>query len=183
MTQPVYKDGSEALEPPALALSLLVLRVGVTIVMVFWTVDKLLNPDHAGKVFKGFCGMEAVGANAFALIAVGQGLVVVAFAAGAFRTISYGAVRLMHSISTLVSWKQYLDPFENLLFLAAWPMRAACVASFLTRDQDCLLTVSGEANTRIAGDGLRRQGWINAACACIRSGQAALSMREPHPAD
>lgn len=37
--------------PPQLAISLLLLRLGVAVVMVFWTADKFLNPDHAGAVF------------------------------------------------------------------------------------------------------------------------------------
>lgn len=142
MKQPVYNSASLP-EPRALALSLLLLRIGVTIVMGFWTADKLLNPDHAGKVFKGFYGIEAVGENALALVAIVQGLIVLAFAVGAFKTISYGAILAMHSVSTLASWKQYLDPFDNLLFLAAWPMLAACMALFLMRDHDRLLALSG----------------------------------------
>jgi putative oxidoreductase len=31
--------------------------------------------------------------------------------------------------------------FDNLLFFAAWPMLAACIALYLLRDQDTLLTV------------------------------------------
>lgn len=142
MTRPTSDARAQELATRALPLSLLLLRIGVTIVMGFWTVDKLLNPHHAGKVFKGFYGIEAVGENALALIAIVQGLVVLAFAIGAFKTISYGAVLVMHGISTLASWKQYLDPFDNLLFLAAWPMLAACVALFLLRDLDQLLAVS-----------------------------------------
>lgn len=46
----------------------------------------------------------------------------------------------MHGVSTLVSWRDYLDPFEgpNLLFFAAWPMLAACFALFALRDFDRL---------------------------------------------
>ena len=127
---------------PALPLSLLLLRIGITIVMGFWTIDKIINPDHAGAVFKNFYGLGAVGDQAFLIIGIVQGLIVLAFAAGLFKTITYGAILVMHSISTLSSWRQYLDPFENLLFLAAWPMLAACLALFLMRDHDRLLTVA-----------------------------------------
>ncbi len=130
------------ISPPALPLSLLLLRIGITIVMGFWTIDKIINPDHAGAVFKNFYGLDAVGDQAFLIIGIVQGLVVLAFAAGLFKTITYGAILVMHSISTLSSWRQYLDPFENLLFLAAWPMLAACLALFLMRDHDRLLTVA-----------------------------------------
>lgn len=125
--------------PAALPLSLLFLRLGITIVMGFWTVDKIVNPEHAGAVFKNFYGLGGIGDGALLAIAIIEGLIVLAFAAGLFKTITYGAVLLMHSVSTLSSWRQYLDPFENLLFLAAWPMLAACAALFLMRDHDRLL--------------------------------------------
>ncbi len=49
----------------------------------------------------------------------------------------------MHAVSTLSSFRQYLAPFKgpNLLFFAAWPMLAACIALFLLRDLDTLWTV------------------------------------------
>lgn len=128
--------------PPALPVSLLLLRIGIAIVMGFWTLDKSINPDHAGAVFKNFYGFGAIGDQALFAIGIAQGLIVLAFAVGLFKTITYGAVLLMHTVSTLSSWRQYLDPFDNLLFLAAWPMLAACVALFLMRDYDHLLAYS-----------------------------------------
>lgn len=125
--------------PATLPVSLFLLRLGIAIVMGFWTIDKIINPDHAGAVFKNFYGLGAVGDQALLVIGIVQGLIVLAFAAGLFKTVTYGAILLMHSVSTLSSWRQYLDPFENLLFLAAWPMLAACVALFLMRDHDRLL--------------------------------------------
>jgi hypothetical protein len=53
---------------------------------------------------------------------------------------TYGLVLVFHGVSTLSSWKQYiLEP--NLLFFAAWPMLAACIALYLLRDLDTLFTV------------------------------------------
>lgn len=122
--------------PRQLAISLLLLRLGVAVVMGFWTADKFLNPEHAGAVFSNFYGLEGLGAQAFLLIGIAQALIVFAFTIGLFRTLSYAAVLLMHTVSTLSSWRQYMDPFENLLFLAAWPMLAACTALFLLRQYD-----------------------------------------------
>lgn len=133
--------------PAALPLSLLLLRLGVALVMGFWTADKIINPDHAGAVFKNFYGLGAVGEQALFAIGVVEGLIVLAFLAGLFKTITYGAVLLMHMVSTISSWRQYLEPFDNLLFFAAWPMLAACVALFLMRDHDRLLACSRPAET------------------------------------
>jgi len=56
------------------------------------------------------------------------------------KTITYGAVLLLHAVSTLSSWQQYLG-FDSLLFFAAWPMLAACYALFALRDLDTKFTL------------------------------------------
>jgi putative oxidoreductase len=117
-------------------LSLLLLRLGVFIVMLMWTLDKFFNPGHAGKVYEGFYGISMTGETVMALIGAAELVLIVAFVAGAFRRVTYGAVLILHGISTLSSWSQYLNPFDNLLFFAAWPMLAACIALYLLRDLD-----------------------------------------------
>jgi len=124
-----------------LQLSLLALRVGVFIVMFMWALDKIVAPDHAAAVFENFYMLEGMGAGILATIGVVQIVIYLAFLAGLFRTWTYGLVLVMHAISTLSSYQQYLDPFNNLLFFAAWPMLAACLALFLLRRQDTLWTL------------------------------------------
>lgn len=121
-----------------LPLALLCLRVGVFVVMALWSVDKILNPEHAAGVFETFYLIGGMGPTALAAIGVAQLAVELAFVAGLFRTFTYGFVLLTHLISTLASWPGYIEPFDNLLFFAAWPMLAACFALFLLRDRDTL---------------------------------------------
>ena len=73
-----------------------------------------------------------------------------AFVAGFARRWSYGLVLLLHAVSTLSSWRQYLHPFEgaSILFFAAWPMLAACLALYALRDSDTL-TVEGRQQTNL----------------------------------
>lgn len=125
-----------------LEISLLALRVGVVAVMLPWALDKLIRPEHAAAVFEKFYLLPGVGAAAFVIIGLAQTLLVLLFLGGIARTWTYGAVLGLHAISTFSSWRQYLAPFEgsNLLFFAAWPMLAACLALFLLRDRDRLLT-------------------------------------------
>ena len=122
--------------PPQLPFCLLLLRLGVAVVMLFWTADKFLNPHHAASVFGHFYGLQGLGDGAFLAIGGAEALIVLAFTIGLFRPFSYAAVLLMHSVSTLSSWRQYAEPFDNLLFLAAWPMLAACITLFLLRRYD-----------------------------------------------
>lgn len=89
-----------------LRFCLLLLRLGVAVVMAFWTADKFLNPDHAGTVFRHFYGFEGLGTQVFLLIGTAEALIALAFAAGLFKTFSYAAVLLMHTVSTLSSWRQ-----------------------------------------------------------------------------
>ncbi|MGE0408536.1 MAG: hypothetical protein AB7P23_04640 [Amphiplicatus sp.] len=123
-----------------LSVSLFLLRVTVALVMTVWAVDKIVNPGHAGAVFSNFYGIE-VSASGLAVIGGLQLAVIAAFVVGLFRTITYGAVLLMHAGSTLSSWRQYLEPFDQLLFFAAWPMLAGCVALFLLRKDDVLFSL------------------------------------------
>jgi hypothetical protein len=52
-------------------------------------------------------------------------------------------VRLQVPTTTKAGIALALDPFTdaNLLFFAAWPMLAACIALFLLREHDTLLSI------------------------------------------
>lgn len=126
---------------PRLRRSLLVLRLGVFVVMLMWTLDKFVNPAHAQKIFGVFYGIDWLSHNLSYLIGGIELLLILAFVAGIQKRWTYGAVLVVHGISTLSSYKQYLAAFDNLLFFAAWPMLAACLALYWLRDWDTLCTV------------------------------------------
>ncbi|MFU8817812.1 MAG: hypothetical protein ACNA7W_20895 [Pseudomonadales bacterium] len=129
--------------------ALLALRLGVFIVMIFWTLDKFVAPEHAAAVWGNFYLIRGLGPPAFYVIGAAQLILVLAFVAGLYKRLTYGLVFVLHGISTLASWQQYLNPFENLLFFAAWPMLAACFALYVLRDGDTLWTVRlGEERQR-----------------------------------
>ncbi|WP_133493379.1 hypothetical protein [Alcanivorax sp. 24] len=127
----------------SLTVSLLSLRLGVFIVMFMWTLDKFLNPGHTSKIFTNFYGLGGLDSTVFTVLAILQMIIVLAFVAGVLRRVSYGLVLVMHAVSTLSSWRQYLAPFDHLLFFAAWPMLAACLALYLLREEDALLNFDG----------------------------------------
>ena len=119
------------------------LRVTVFLVMLMWTVDKLVRPDHASSVFRNFYYLEDVGNSVMMAIGGIELLILFGFLCGLKKKFTYGFVLVAHTISTLSSFKQYLSPFEgpNLLFFAAWPMLAACFVLYLARERDTLLVV------------------------------------------
>lgn len=126
---------------PRLLYSLFLLRIGVFVVMLMWTLDKFINPEHSAAIFANFYGITGLGASMVMILATLELLILLAFLAGLFKRFSYGAVLLFHAVSTLSSFKQYLEPWDNLLFFAAWPMLAACIALYLLRDEDRFLTI------------------------------------------
>ncbi|WP_419168260.1 hypothetical protein [Halobacteriovorax sp.] len=127
-----------------LKLSLLLLRIGVFIVMGIWTIDKFIRPAHTSAVFKKFYLISDLSVNMSYIVGSIQLFVVFAFLLGFKKRISYGLVLILHTISTLSSFQQYLNPWEggNILFFAAWPMLSAIIMLYLLRDQDTLFTLN-----------------------------------------
>ena len=128
-------------EQDRIGWSLFSLRLGVFIVMGVWTLDKFFNVDHALGVFEKFYLIPAdMAAPLMMFIAGAEAVLILLFFAGIKKRITYGLVFLFHGVSTLSSWQVYLDPFNNMLFWAAWPMLAACFALYLMRDMDTKFT-------------------------------------------
>jgi len=127
-------------EERRLQVALLLLRLGVLVVMALWSIDKLVAPGHAARVFEAFYGVAGLAPVASRVLGVAQLAVVAAFGAGLWKRATYGLVLAMHAVSTLSSWERYLEPWDgaNRLFFAAWPMLAACAALYLLRDRDRL---------------------------------------------
>lgn len=127
-----------------LQLSLLLLRLTVFLVMFVWTLDKFLNPAHAASVYEAFYHIAGLGPSVIYIIGTAELALLLLFLIGYQKFYTYGAVLILHAVSTLSAFGQYLAPFEgpNLLFFAAWPMLAACFTLFLLRDHDTKLSVS-----------------------------------------
>jgi putative oxidoreductase len=127
-----------------LPLVLLLLRWSVFLVMLMWTLDKLVRPEHAAAVYQNFYFIGNLGNGVMYVIGAVQLLIILGFVLGLRKTITYGAVLFFHTISTVSSFKQYFAPFQdgNLLFFAAWPMLAACFALFYLRDWDTIATLN-----------------------------------------
>lgn len=125
-------------------LPLLALRLGVFLVMLMWTLDKFINPAHSGAVFKNFYGIANAGPSLLSVLAGLELILLALFVTGMLKKLTYGAVLLLHAVSTFSSYRQYLAPFDNLLFFAAWPMLSACFALFVLRDYDNMWTFTAQ---------------------------------------
>ncbi|MGB5304702.1 MAG: hypothetical protein WBO57_00505 [Gammaproteobacteria bacterium] len=124
-----------------LAVSLFFLRISIFLVMLVWTLDKFINPQHAAAVYEKFYLIGGLGSQIMTVIGVIELIILVAFVAGYMKFYTYGSVLLLHAVSTFSSYKQYLAPYDgpNILFFAAWPMLAGCLALFLLRAYDTRL--------------------------------------------
>ncbi|MFT2091011.1 hypothetical protein [Paraglaciecola sp. 2405UD69-4] len=121
--------------------SLFSLRLGVFIVMLMWTLDKFYNPGHSARIFEHFYGISGSTDTVAYILGALQLILVLAFVAGIQKRITYGIIFIMHGLSTLSSYNQYIDGFNNLLFFTAWPMWAACLALYLLREEDVKFTL------------------------------------------
>lgn len=133
-----------------LQISLLMLRLGIFVVMFIWTIDKILRPDHMASVFERYYGLSELGSAAAYIVGGAEMLLILAFVVGLWKRWTYGAVLLLHAVSTFATFGKYLTPFEahNLLYFAAWPTLAACAALYLLRDADSLLAVQSRSPGR-----------------------------------
>ena len=126
-----------------LPLALLVLRLGVFVVFFIWTVEKLMLPERTASIFERYYAIAGLSHVASYVLGALEFLLILGFVAGLLKRYTYGAVLVLHAISTLATFPKYLAPFDahNLLYFAAWPMLAACFALYVLRDSDTLWTV------------------------------------------
>jgi len=123
-----------------LPVVLLLLRLSIFLVMFMWTLDKFVRFEHASAVYANFYFISGLGKTVFYVIGGIEMIILAGFLLGYMKNWTYGAVLVLHGISTLSSFRQYLSPFKdpNLLFFAAWPMLAACFALYYLRERDIL---------------------------------------------
>ncbi|MFW5871091.1 MAG: hypothetical protein ACOC6C_02440 [Verrucomicrobiota bacterium] len=137
-----------------LKISLLLMRLSVFAVMLVWTLDKFLRPEHAASVYRNFYFIDGLGNVFMYVIGSVELIIIVLFLAGIMKRFTYGLTLVLHGISTLSSFKQYFNPYDgsNILFYAAWPMLAACVALYVLRDEDTLLSFTKQPKPKkVAG--------------------------------
>lgn len=126
-----------------LHVSLLVLRLAISWFLLQWAVEKFVKPDVSAKIFAGFYKIP-LDVGIAPVVGSIQLLIVLAFLIGFMKSVSYGLVAVMHSVTTLSTWKSLVMPFaegSNHLFTTGVPVLAACWILFALRDQDVMFSV------------------------------------------
>lgn len=124
-------------------IALFALRISIFIVFLVWTLDKIFNYQHNSGMIMHYYHVTVPKAI---LVTLGYAelVLLLVFLAGMFKTLSYGLILLAHTVTTLASSWRLLPPYEihQLLYFGSLPMLGACIALFILRDQDTLLTFS-----------------------------------------
>lgn len=126
-----------------LELGLAVIRLTAAVFFLVWFVEKIVAPERAAGVFQAFYFVESLPTMGAVVIGGVQTAIILAFACGLWKLWTYGAVLLMHAVSTFSTVAQLADPYNgiNHLFWAAVPVLGALVALFILREEDTWLTL------------------------------------------
>ncbi|MEE8429093.1 MAG: hypothetical protein V3S33_06280 [Gammaproteobacteria bacterium] len=87
-------------------LALFTLRVGVFVVMLMWTLDKFIRPEHAATVYETFYQIDGLSSVLSYLIGGFELLILAGFIVGYKKQWTYLAVLILHGISTLSTYQQ-----------------------------------------------------------------------------
>ncbi|MCZ2723571.1 hypothetical protein O1D97_18635 [Marinomonas sp. 15G1-11] len=121
------------------------IRASVFLVLIMWTLDKLINPGHTAAVFKTFYAISDIGPSLILAMGIVQAAIVISFLIGFQKRWMTLIILVLHLGSTLAPMARYFDPFANLLFFAAWPILAAIVGLYVLRDFDTKFSIDKPA--------------------------------------
>lgn len=126
-----------------LQVSLLVLRLAISWFLLQWAVEKFVKPGVSAKIFAAFYKIP-LDVDLAPVVGSIQLLLALAFLAGFMKPLTYSLVAVMHSVTTVSTWKSLVMPFavgSNHLFTTGVPVLAVCWILFALRDQDVMFSV------------------------------------------
>jgi hypothetical protein len=128
--------------------ALFLLRLGLGLFLLLWSLDKIIEPGSAVKVFEHFY-LSSISETLAVAVGIAELLLSLAILAGVAKTVTYGLGLLLHAVSTLSTYEQLLHPFgKNHLFIAAIPVLFAFAALFLARERDTLFSFGGRTGRK-----------------------------------
>jgi uncharacterized membrane protein YkgB len=80
------------MESRRIAICLLVLRLTIFLVMLIWTIDKFVRPEHAGSAYEHFYCLPGFGTTIIYVIGVAEVLLLLGFVIGFAPSVTYGLV-------------------------------------------------------------------------------------------
>jgi putative oxidoreductase len=133
------------------ATALLILRFFLALFLILWGIEKLILPEAPIRIAQNFYGVTLPTAAPY-LLGIGELLIALGLLFGFWRTASYGAALLIHTVTVIVSWRQLFDPWGlakvgTHIWISTWPTWGAFIALFLMREWDAY-TVDGWMRSR-----------------------------------
>jgi putative oxidoreductase len=128
-----------------LELSLVLMRLTTAAFMLVWAVAKFANVKQQQGVAAAFYGWKDAAPEVLMAIGIAQVVLLLAFAAGLYKTWTYGAVFLMHAASVAVGIGKMIPPYgpgAAMTFWAGVPVLAGLAALWLLRDRDRMVFIS-----------------------------------------
>lgn len=124
-------------------IALFILRISLWIFLLIWSIGKLVDPEHAIRIFSHFYQLS-ISPDIAVAVGLAEALLSVLFVVGAWKRYTYGLGLILHFISFAASSGKLLNPFPhpNDLFVAGIPVLAAFFLLYLLRDRDVLWAVS-----------------------------------------
>ncbi len=129
--------------------ALLLLRVSLGLLMIWWGLDKLVNMEHTLFVAEHFYGGVISAEGVWKVAGVLQILLGLLIIAGWLRRFAYPVLMVVTGITMLGVWRSIVDPwawiFEGsnvlfypslIIFAAAWVLWSARAAERWTLDRD-----------------------------------------------
>jgi len=140
-----------------LPLALLVLRLGIFLVLIVWTLGKFIHPAQAISIYDSYYGMR-LGRSAVYALGVMELAVALAFVAGVWKRAVRAVVMAMVATTVMAPAGLYLHPYMDhiLLFFAFWTMLAGSFALYYLRDLDVKWS-AGNAPGEAAAQAMRRE--------------------------
>jgi len=127
---------------PRLPIALFIMRISLALFLLPWVIEKFTKPEQTAKIFAHFYHITLPSGGAFA-IGILWAVLLLAFAAGFKKRISYGLVMLFHGAGTVFTIPKLLPFLEtyNHLFVAAIPTLGAMIALYILRAHDNLFSI------------------------------------------
>jgi len=127
------------------ALSLLLLRISIALLVLIWGIDKIVATEHAIQVSDGFYfGLLSIPAL-MPLLGAAQVAVSGLALVGLFRRFVDPVILLINLGSLLAVWRSIVDPWgwvlegTNALFFPSLIVAAGCLVLISFRDQESLV--------------------------------------------
>jgi hypothetical protein len=123
-------------------VSLFAMRLGVFIVFMAWTIDKIVNYSHNSGMIQHYYGI-AIAQPLLLAIGIGELIILLLFFMGKFKKYTYGFILIAHTVTTIISGHRLFPPYEThqLLYFGSLPMLGACIGLFLMKEKDTLFTL------------------------------------------